>query len=161
MTHHVKHTPEGYHAVTTSLTVKGADKAIAWYGKVFGAKLKNRMASPDGKAVWHAEIQIGDTVLMLADEDPNMGGKSPETLGGASSSLWHYTPDVDALYAKATAAGATLVRAPENMFWGDRTAQVIDPYGQPWGLATHVEDVSPDEAERRGKEWAAKMASSR
>jgi len=161
MAKHAKAIPDGYATVTTALSVKGADKAIAWYEKVFGAKLNTRMGTPDGKAVWHAELKIGDSIVMLADEDPTMGAKSPVTLGGVTSSLWFYTPDVDALFAKATSAGAKGLSPPMDMFWGDRMARIADPFGHEWGLATHTEDVPPAELDKRGREWAAKMAAQR
>jgi PhnB protein len=160
MTHHVKPIPDGYHMLTPHLTVKGADRAIEYYTKVFGAKVQSRMATPDGKAVWHAELRIGDSVLMLADEDPTMGGKSPQTLGGVAGGIHVYSADVDGLFQMAIAAGGKPLMPPTDMFWGDRFARFEDPFGQQWGIACHTEDVPPAEMEKRGKEWAAKMAQS-
>lgn len=157
MTHHVKAKPDEYHTLTASLIIQGADKAIDWYTKVFGAKLTSRMATPDGKSVWHAELRIGDSLLMLADEDPTMGARSPKTLGGASSSVHLYTENVDDVFARATGAGAKPVMPPMDMFWGDRYARITDPFGQEWGIATHTEDVPPEQMESRGREWAARM----
>jgi PhnB protein len=154
----VKAKPDEYHTVTAAIPIQGADKAIEWYKKVFGAKLLSRMGTPDGKAVWHAEIQIGDSIVMLADEDPRMGPRSPKTLGGVTGTLHLYAEDVDGLHARAVAAGAKSKQPPTDMFWGDRYAQVEDPFGHVWGIATHVEDVPPDQMEARGREWAAKMA---
>jgi len=159
MAHRVKAKPDEYHTLTTSLPIKGADKAIDWYTKVFGAKLLSRMATPDGKAVWHAELRIGDSVLMLADEDPTMGPRSPATLGAVTSSVHVYTEDVDGLFARAIAAGAKANAPPTDMFWGDRYAQITDPFGHVWGLATHTTEVPADQMEARGREWAARMAS--
>ncbi|MGA7861998.1 MAG: VOC family protein [Thermoplasmata archaeon] len=159
MAKHVKAKPDQYHTLTAAIPIKGADKAIDWYTKVFGAKLLSRMGTPDGKAVWHAEIRIGDSVLMLSDEDPTMGPRSPTTLGGVTSTIHFYTEDVDKLYARALAAGAKSNAPPTDMFWGDRYAQIVDPFGHVWGLATHTEDVPEDQMEARGREWAAKMGS--
>jgi PhnB protein len=158
MTSKVNARPDEYHTLTPAIPVKGADKAIDWYRKVFGAKLLSRMETPDGRAVWHAEVRIGDSVLMLADEDPQMGAKSPQTLGGVSSSIHFYTEDVDKLFARATSAGAKAIVPPTDMFWGDRYAQISDPFGHMWGIATHTEDVPPSEMESRGRAWAAKQA---
>ncbi|MGC2288378.1 MAG: VOC family protein [Thermoplasmata archaeon] len=159
MTHHVKAKPDEYHTLTPSLTIHGADKAIEWYTKIFDAKVLSRTETPDGKSVWHAELRIGDSVVMLADEDPNMGGKSPKTLGGVASSIHVYTEDLDGLFARATAAGAKPLMPPTDMFWGDRFASIADPFGHVWSLATHMEDVPTAEMEERGRDWAAKMAS--
>lgn len=157
----VKAQPDEYHTLTPSIPVRGADKAIEWYRKAFGAKLVSRMGTPDGKSVWHAELRIGDSVLMLADEDPQMGAKSPQTLGGVTSTIHIYTADVDSLVARATAAGAKTIMPATDMFWGDRYAQISDPFGHVWGIATHVEDVPESEMEARGKAWAARMASTK
>jgi PhnB protein len=146
--------PKGYHAVTPQLVVRDADKAIDFYKKVFGAKEKNRMADPSGK-VMHAEIQIGDSVVMLQDEFPERGSRAPQTLGGTSSSLMIYTRDVDALFERAVSAGATVQMPLSNMFWGDRYGKLVDPFGHEWQLGTHVEDVPPREMAKRA---AAVMA---
>ncbi len=150
--------PDEYHTLTPSLTVKGADRAIEWYTKAFGGKLVNRMSTPDGKAVWHAELRIGDSVLMLNDADPSMGSPSPSTDAPASS-VHVYLPDVDGVFQRAVAAGAKPRMPPVDMFWGDRYAQFVDPFGHLWSVATHTEDVPSDQMEARGREWAAKMAS--
>jgi PhnB protein len=154
----VKAQPENYHTMTPSLTVKGADAAIAWYTKVFDAKLLSRSPTPDGKGVWHAELKIGDSVLMLNDEDPQMGASAPKG-DGASGAIHMYTENVDGVFQKAIAAGAKQQMPPMDMFWGDRYAQIIDPFGHVWGLATHTEDVPRSEMEARGKAWAEKMGS--
>jgi len=144
----VKPIPEGYHAVTPYLIVKGAANAIAFYEEAFGAKELYRLAEPDGR-VAHAELQIGDSRVMLADENPAMGARSPQSIGGTPVTLSLYVEDVDATVARAVKAGARLIRPVANMFYGDRTGGVTDPYGHSWFVMTHVEDVSPDEISRR------------
>ena len=136
--------PKGYHVITPSIVVRGAAEAIEFYKKAFGAKEINRMAGPDGR-VMHAEIRIGDSIVMLGDEFPAMGSKSPLTVGGISSSLMIYTEDVDSAYARAIAAGCTAERQPEDQFWGDRMGTLVDPFGHRWSLATHKTDVSEEE----------------
>jgi PhnB protein len=150
----VKPIPRGYHIVTPSLVVRGADRAIAFYKNAFGAREKLRMPGPDGK-VMHAELQIGDSIVMVADESPEMGSRSPQTVGGASSSLLIYTKDVDALFQRALAAGATVQMPVADMFWGDRYGKVVDPFGHEWQLATRRENLTPKEMAKRG---AAAMA---
>ena len=153
----VKPIPEGYHTVTPYLIVRGAAKAIDFYKKAFGAEERFRMAGPGGRLM-HAEMQIGDSVVMLGDEWPEMGAKSPQTLGGAGASVMLYVADVDASFKKATAAGAKPKQPPTDMFWGDRFGKLTDPFGHEWAMATHIEDVAPDEMERRGKKFAEEMA---
>jgi PhnB protein len=155
MSHHVKAQPDGYHTVNATLTVNDGAHAITFYEKAFGAKLRMRMPTPDGKKVLHAELQLGDTVFMLVDEDPTMTTKSPKTAGTSTASLLIYTPDTDALVKQATAAGATVVMPPVDMFWGDRFARVRDPFGHEWGIATHQEDVTPEEMAKRSAKFAA------
>jgi PhnB protein len=141
-------TPAGYHTVTPYLTVKGAAQAIEFYKSAFGATEVMRLEMGPG-VLGHAEVKIGDSHIMLSDEFPDMGAASPQTLGGASSFLMIYTPDCDALYKQALAAGATSMRAPEDQFYGDRTCQVQDPFGHRWSISTHIEDVSVEESKRR------------
>jgi PhnB protein len=157
-TNGVKPIPAGYHVATPALCVRGAAEAIEFYKKVFGAVEVMRMPGPGGQGVMHAEIKIGDSPIMLGDEFPNMGNKSPLSLGGTASSIMLYFDDVDAAFERAVAAGATPEMPPTNMFWGDRYAKVIDPFGHAWSLGTHVEDVSPEEMARRGQEFMAQMA---
>ncbi|HEX8436016.1 VOC family protein [Archangium sp.] len=140
--------PKGYHVVTPSLVVRGADKAIEFYKKAFSAKELNRMPGPDGKLL-HAEIKIGDSIVMLSDEFPQMGSSSPETVGGISASLMIYTKDADALFNQALAAGAKVSMPLSDMFWGDRYGRVKDPFGHDWQIATHKEDLTPKEMARR------------
>ena len=144
----VKAIPDGYHNVTPYLIVDGAAKAIDFYKKVFGATEKMRMPSPGGK-VGHAELTLGDSMIMLADEHPEMGARAPHAYGGAAVSLMLYVPDVDATVATAIAAGAKVVRQVENQFYGDRMGTIEDPFGHRWYVATHVEDVPPEEMARR------------
>jgi PhnB protein len=140
--------PAGYHTVTPYLYIKGAAKAIEFYKKAFGATELLRLPDPSGK-IGHAEIKIGDSPIMLADEHPEMGARSPQTIGGTSSSICLYVPNVDALFAQAIAAGATEKRPVKDQFYGDRTGTLEDPFGHVWSIATHKEDVSPAELERR------------
>jgi PhnB protein len=150
--------PQGYHTVTPYLTVKGAAQAIDFYKRAFGAQEVERMPGPDGTSVMHAELKIGDSIVMLSDEFPQMGTRSPQTLGGSTVSLFLYVPDVDAAFKRAVDAGAKATMPPADMFWGDRFGKVADPFGHAWGLATHTEDLSPDEIRRRGQAEMAKMA---
>ena len=144
----VKSTPDGYHTATPYLIINGAAAAIEFYKKTFGATELLRMDAPGGK-IGHAEIKIGDSPVMLADESPEMGAKSARTLGGSPISLMIYVEDVDARVAQAVAAGAKITRPVADQFYGDRTGGIEDPFGYHWYLATHVEDVPPDELERR------------
>jgi PhnB protein len=144
----VKPIPDGYPRVIPYLIVDGGDAAIEFYGSVLGAKERMRMGGPDGK-IGHAELELGDSLIMLADEHPDMGARSPKTIGGSPVTISAYVEDVDAVFAAALAAGATEVRAVENQFYGDRSGQFDDPFGHRWSIATHVEDVPPDEMERR------------
>lgn len=139
--------PEGYHSVTPYLIVDGADAAIRFYGAAFGATEVLRM--PMGDRIAHAEIRIGDSHVMLADEHPDQGHLSPTSRGGPTGSLMIYLPDVDAAFARAVAAGGKALRQPEDQFWGDRMGVLQDPFGHQWSLATHVEDVSGEEMGRR------------
>ena len=147
--------PQGYSSVMAYMSVKGASDAIAFYKKAFGAEERARMAMPDGK-IGHAEITIGDSIVMLADEmdHPDAVAKSPHTLGGVASGLCIYIADCDAVFNRAVAAGAKVRRPLTNQFYGDRSGTVEDPFGQVWTISTHVEDVPPDEMRRRMEEFA-------
>jgi PhnB protein len=153
--------PRGYHTVTHALVVDDAAKAIDFYVTALGAKERNRMPGPGGK-VWHAEIEIGDSVIMLSDEFPGSGLRSPKSLAGTTASVWLYVPDVDAAFARAVKAGAKAIQPPQTMFWGDRFGSITDPFGHSWSIATHVEDVPPAEMQRRRdaamKEYAPSRA---
>jgi PhnB protein len=144
----VKPVPEGYHTLTPYVIVKGASAAIDFYRKAFGAEELVRMPMPGG-LVGHAELQLGDSRLMMADEMPESGAKSPSTLRGTTAGLCLYVPDVDAIFKRAVDAGAKVVRPVQDQFYGDRSGTVEDPFGHQWTLATHIEDVSPEEMTRR------------
>lgn len=148
--------PEGYHSVTPYLIVDGAADALDFYAKAFGAKEILRM--PMGDRIGHAEILIGDSHIMLADEFADMGHLGPKSRGGPTSSLMIYLEDVDAAFARAIAAGATEDRAIEDQFYGDRSGTLSDPFGHQWTLATHVEDVPEEEMQRRMAEMAREKA---
>jgi PhnB protein len=142
--------PEGFHSITPHIIVKGAAKAIDFYAKAFGAEEVLRMPTPDGGRLMHAEVKIGNSILMLADEFPEWGGgPSPQSLGGSPVVLGLYVTDVDAVYQQAIAAGATGKMPPADMFWGDRYGKLVDPFGHEWSIATHKEDVSAEECARR------------
>jgi PhnB protein len=144
----VKPIPDGYPRVTPYLNVDGGSDAIAFYQQVFGASERMRMAGPDGR-IGHAELAIGDSVIMLADEHPEMGVVGPKTIGGTPVTISLYVEDVDTTVDQAVKAGATIVRPIENQFYGDRSGQIEDPFGHRWSVATHVEDVAPEEMARR------------
>ncbi len=147
--------PEGYHSVTPYLVLDDAANAIEFYKKAFGAEEKYRL--PMGDKIGHAEIKIGDSFVMLADEFPEMGHLGPKSRGGTTVSLLIYLPDVDTAFKKALDAGATQTKPLENQLWGDRMGTVTDPFGHQWSLSTHVEDVSEDEIARRFEEFLAKQ----
>jgi PhnB protein len=144
--------PEGYHSVTPYLVVDDAKAAIDFYTKALGATEKFRM--PMGDRVGHAELLIGDSHVMLADEFPDMGHLGPKNRGGTTVSLMVYVPDVDSAFKQALDAGATETRPVENQFWGDRMGTLTDPFGHVWSLATHVEDVPPDEIQKRMEQFS-------
>lgn len=140
--------PEGFHAVTPYLCVSGAADALEFYKKAFGAKEIMRMADPSGK-VGHAEIQLGDSIIMLADEYPEMNFRSPRTLGGSPVTIHLYVEDVDTIVNQAVSAGGKIVRPVADQFYGDRSGVVEDPFGHSWNVSTHVEDIAPEEIEKR------------
>jgi PhnB protein len=150
----VKPIPEGYPQVTPYLCVNGAAKAIEFYTKVLGAKERMRMPAPNGK-IGHAELQIGSSVIMLADEFPEMEFRGPKTIGGTPVTVHVYVEGVDDVFARAVNLGAKPLRPVENQFYGDRSGQFEDPFGHRWNVSTHVEDVPPDEMAKR----AAKVTS--
>ena len=155
----VKPIPDGYSAITPYLAVDDAAGAIEFYEKAFGAKERGRMASPDG-AIAHAELVIGDSVVMLSDVFPQFTTRSPKELGGTTASVMMYVEDVDATVEQAVGAGATIEREIEDMFWGDRFGAVQDPFGHIWSIATHVEDVPPEEMAKRAEAAVAAMSTS-
>jgi PhnB protein len=146
----VKPIPDGYNAAIPYLTCKDAAKAIDFYAKAFGATELMRIAAPDGK-IGHAEIKIGDAIIMISDEYPEMHIQSPQTLGGTPVGIHVYVSDVDALNQRAVAAGATVQRPIADQFYGDRSVTLGDPFGHRWFFATHKEDLSPEELNKRGE----------
>ena len=143
--------PEGYRTATPYLIVQGAAEAIDFYKRAFGATEMLRMADPQGR-VGHAEIRIGDSVIMLADEHPGMGYRGPRTLGGSSVSILLYLEEVDRVVERAVRAGARVLRPVANQFYGDRSGTLEDPFGHVWTIATHIEDVAPEELKRRAED---------
>ncbi len=153
----VSHVPAGYHAVTPTLSIAECAKAIEFYKEALDAKETYRMAAPDGKSVWHAELRIGDSPIMLSDPmDPRV--KPPSRDAPSAVGIWLYVPDCDALFEQATKAGATVMMPLADMFWGDRFGMVLDPFGVRWGIATHTKDLSQEEIRQAGEEFASKMA---
>jgi PhnB protein len=152
----VKPIPDGYTSVTPYLAVDDAAQAIEYYEKAFGARERGRMEAPDGK-IAHAELEIGDSLVMLSDVLPQFVTKSPKELGGSSASILLYVEDVDAVVKQAVDAGATVAVEVADQFWGDRFGTVIDPFGHAWSITTHVEDVPPEEMAERAKAAMAAM----
>jgi len=155
MANPVKPIPEGYHTITPSLICKNAAQAIDFYKRAFGAEERMRMTGPDGK-IGHAEMKIGDSIFFVTDEFPQMGSSAPSSMGAFY--LFLYVQDADAVFNRAVAAGAKVTMPLVDQFWGDRMGKVSDPYGYEWGIATHKEDVSPEEMDRRSKAFMQKMA---
>lgn len=151
MTKSVKPIPEGYHSVTPYLVVRGASAALEFYKQAFGAQEQLRIDGPDGK-IGHAEIKIGDSHIMLADESPEMGHKGPQTLGGSPIGIMLYMENVDAVMEQAVKAGAKVTRPVADQFYGDRIGGIEDPFGHQWHIATHIEDMSVEELKRRAAE---------
>ena len=154
----VQPVPRGYHSVTPYLIVREGARAIEFYKRAFGAIELMRMDAPGGK-IGHAEVKIGDSPVMLADEHPEWDSKSPQTIGGSPVQLMIYVDDCDTVFKRALAEGATEVRPLKDQFYGDRSGSLIDPFGHCWTVATHTEDVSPEEMERRAEEALKQMAS--
>lgn len=153
----VKAIPPGYHSVTPYLVLNDSSRAIDFYKKAFGAEERGRMQGPGGK-IAHAELKIGDSIIMLSDEMPGAAVKSPQSLGGSAVSIFLYVENVDSVFNQAIAAGAKAEMPPQDMFWGDRFGKLADPFGHHWGIATHIEDVKPEEMQKRAEEAMAKMA---
>ena len=145
--------PEGYHSVTPTLTIKGASEAIEFYKKAFGANELNRFLGPDGKSIVHAAIKIGDSVIMINDENLQMGCMSPTTVGGASSGIFLYVQDADAVWNTAVSAGAKPQMPMMDAFWGDRFGSIVDPFWLVRAISTHKKDLSPDEIRKAGDEF--------
>jgi PhnB protein len=146
--------PEGYHSLTPYLSLDDAGKAIEFYKRAFGAEERVRMPAPDGR-IAHAELQIGDSILMLSDMFEQSVGKTPKELGGTTMGLFLYVEDVDEVFKQAIDAGATAKQEPEDQFWGDRFGRVTDPFGHDWQIATHKEDLTPEQMQERAKEAMA------
>lgn len=157
MSENVKPVPPGYHTVTPYLVIRDAASSIDFYKRAFGANEVGRMDGPDGK-VMHAELQIGDSRIMLSEE--MMASKSPQSLGGSPVSIFLYVDDVDSVFNQAVAAGAKSDMPPADMFWGDRYGKLTDPFGHQWALATHIEDVAPEEMGKRAEAAMRQMSSS-
>jgi PhnB protein len=151
--------PEGYHALTPYLAVDDAARAIEYYKEAFGAVERGRMAAPDGK-ISHAELEIGDSLIMLSDPFPQSSTRPPSELSGTSASVFMYVEDVDAVVKRAVDAGASITMEVADQFWGDRFGAVTDPFGHVWSIATHIEDLTPDEIAERGKAAMAATGSS-
>jgi uncharacterized glyoxalase superfamily protein PhnB len=152
----VKPVPDGFHTLTPGVIVKDAARAIEFYKKAFGAEERSRLSGPDGTSVMHAELKIGSSILMISEENVSRGARSPHSLQGSPVSLNLYVPDADALFKRATEAGAKEKQPMMDAFWGDRYGTVIDPFGHEWGLLTRKEDLTPEEIAKRGREWMAK-----
>ena len=153
----VKPVPDGYHTITPSLTMTNSVKAITFYKKAFGAEVKDVVTSPDGGRTMHAVRKIGDSILMMGDETPEMSCKSAESLGASPISLYVYVPNVDEIFKKAVAAGATVIMPVSDMFWGDRCGMLKDPFGYSWSIATHTRAITNEELEKGAKEFFAKV----
>lgn len=156
MSNKIKSIPEGFRTVTPNMIVQGADEAIEFYKKVFGAKVRKIFLGPDGKTIGHAELEIGNSLLMLSDEFPMMHILSPKSPGGGTSvSLYVFVDDVDDVFNKAVTAGATVTMPLMDAFWGDRCGNITDPFGHRWTLATHKKDLSEEELKKASKEMFA------
>jgi uncharacterized glyoxalase superfamily protein PhnB len=149
--------PDGYHNVTPTLTVKGSSDAIEFYKKAFGAQELNRFPGHDGKSIMHAEIKIGDSIIMLCDEIPQMGCLSPKSTGGPSGSIFLYVKNSDEVFDKAVSAGAKPKMPMMDVFWGDRSGTLEDPYGHVWTVSTRKKDMTPDEIIKAGQEFMNQM----
>jgi PhnB protein len=145
----VSPTPKGYHTITAQLSIEGATQAIEFYKKAFGAEVLDQAPDPSGKKIWHAALRVGDSMLFVNDIFPEMGGSA------SHSGLWLYVNDVDASFKRAVDAGAKGLQPPADMFWGDRMAHVLDPFGQKWAIATRVKDMTPEEMKKAAEAFIA------
>jgi uncharacterized glyoxalase superfamily protein PhnB len=150
--------PPGYHAVSPHLSVRGGVQAIEFYKKAFGAEERGRFMAPDGKSLMHGEIKVGDSIVMLGEENPQRGCPAPPSVGGTTVSLYLYVQDVDKVFNQAVGAGAKPLMPVADMFWGDRAGSVADPFGHQWTIASHKEDVTPEEMKKRGQAFFEQMA---
>jgi PhnB protein len=153
--------PQGMHTVTPNLVIRNCTQAIEFYKRALGAQEVSRFPAPDGKSIWHAELRVGDSVVFMNDEMPGMTNTAPSAERPAPVTMWLYVKDCDAAYRRAVDAGATSKMEPADMFWGDRTASIVDPYGYSWSFATHVKDMTQEEMRRAGEEFARNMGASR
>jgi uncharacterized glyoxalase superfamily protein PhnB len=158
MSSQTKPIPSGFHTLTPHLVVKGANKAIEFYKQAFGAQELGRSAGPDGKSIMYADLKIGDSHLFLVDEFPEMGCHAPSSTAGTPVTIHMYVEDVDAAFGKALAAGAHVKMPLSDMFWGDRYGVLTDPFGHAWSLATHKEDLGPEEIRKRTQSAYAGVA---
>ncbi|MCI0488550.1 MAG: VOC family protein [Blastocatellia bacterium] len=156
MSSEVKPIPEGFHTITPGLIVNDAAGAIEFYKEALGAEEIARMTTPDGNAIMHSELKIGNSIFFVSDEFPDMGSRSPKTLGGTPISLNLYLEDVDASFERAVAAGAQAIMPVADMFWGDRFGMIADPFGHTWGLCTHIKDLTSEEVVEASKEYFSK-----
>ena len=143
--------PDGMHTLTAQLTIDGCDQAIGWYKRALGAELRSRAPDPSGKKVWHADMRIGDSVFFLNDAFPEMGGPAQP------ASLWLYADNIDQLWQRAVDAGAKITMPLADMFWGDRTGTLVDPFGNRWNLAQHIKDLTPEEMKRAQDAFVASL----
>ena len=153
-----KPVPAGYHTVTPTLTVRDVEKAIGFYKRAFGAEELMRFLGQDEKSIMHAEIRIGNSIIMLGEEHPEMGCRGPQSLGGTPVGLYLYLEDADHVFTRAVSAGAKADMPVADMFWGDRCGQLTDPFGHKWNLATHKEDLTAEEMRKRAGAFFAQMA---
>jgi PhnB protein len=151
MTHQIKAIPDGMHTITPHLVVKGAAQAIDFYKKAFAAQEVVRMLWPDGDRIMHAHLRIGNSPIFLVEEMPEMGSHGPQNGEGSPVTIHLYVEDVDAAFSAALAAGAKQIMPPADMFWGDRYGKLVDPFGHEWSLATHKEDLTPEEVSKRAQ----------
>ena len=158
MTKAARAVPKGLHTITPHLVVRDAAKAIDFYKRALGAEEISRFPGPDGRSIMHAEIKIGDSVVYLNDENPQMGARSPLSIGGTAVTLTCYVEDADALYNRAVGAGAKVQMPIADQFWGDRYGQVIDPYGHQWSICTRKEDLTPEEMQKKAEQFFAATA---
>jgi PhnB protein len=157
----VKAIPEGYHSITPYLVVNDAAAAIDFYKRAFEARETYRLHGPDGKSIINAELKIGDSIVLLSDEFPQGGCRSPKSIGGSAVTLHIYTEDVDKVFNQAISAGATIVMPITDMFWGDRYGELKDPFGHIWSMATHKQDLSQEEIQKAGEAAFKEMAKSK
>ena len=157
----IKPIPDGFHTVTPHLVVRGASEAIEYYRKAFGAVERFRMHGPDGELIMHAELMIGDSIIFIRDEFPNMECESPSALNGSAVTIHLYVEDADTVFSRALSEGGKVTLPLQDMFWGDRFGEIVDPFGHRWSIASHVEDVPPEELDRRAAEAFTSQAEAR